>query len=122
MTASKTFNRAFAAAACILAGAGIAQAQINPFGREYSRFSEEDLHLMRVEADKLLSTGKVGSVASWNSEKSGNFGTMELERIFSAKGLPCRQLDHVVKFKGERDARRFQLTYCRVGNEWRLAQ
>ena len=51
-----------------------ADAQINPFGGRYSQLTADDLRLIEEEVSTLLESGEAGNVASWQNEKSGNFG------------------------------------------------
>ena len=104
-----------------ICAASSATAQINPFGRLGNPFTGIDSQLLHQQLDKLLATGKVGEVGSWKNEKSGNHGTMELERILVKKNLPCRQVAHVIKLRSERDTRQYRLVYCKIGSAWKIA-
>jgi hypothetical protein len=111
-----------AALSLLIVLATAAHTQINPFSRGFSRLTADDLRLIEDETGTLLERGQAGSVASWQNEDSGNFGTMELEWSFQNEGVPCARVDHVIKFRGEADPRLFQLTYCRIGETWKLAE
>jgi len=114
---------AFAAVAVILAlvqGSAI-HAQMNPFKGVQNYMTDEDLRLLEKGVETLLNKGKVGSVAAWKNDTSGNFGTMELELAFAGDGIPCRRIDHVIKFRSQADPFLFHLTYCKMGDEWKIA-
>jgi hypothetical protein len=77
-----------------------AQAQINPF-RTYKgpSLTQEDKALGQAAAVKLLTQdqAEVGKFEAWAGPKSGNSGTISVQKAYQRQGMDCRALRSEVR-------------------------
>ena len=110
-----------AAAVMLIASSATAEL-INPFGDVGAvRFTRADIALLQHELRRLLVLGQDGAVGAWQNAQTGNFGTLQVTGSYKTKSGPCRTITHIVKLKGNKDSRRFVVSYCRVDKTWKLA-
>jgi surface antigen len=99
-----------------------ASAQINPF-RRYSGpvLSKDDIQAGKEAAARLLAQkpATVGASQFWVGARSGNTGTLSIERIFRQQDRDCRAVRSKIQFKagGERS---FVLNACEVSGQWKV--
>jgi surface antigen len=110
------------AAVFLLCMGAAAHAQINPF-RSYRgpTLSQADLDEGTKAAARLLGDNPkpVGTVETWTGPKSGNRGTLTVERAYQRDGQPCRAIRSRVTYKSGTQ-RTFLLDTCRVAGQWKL--
>lgn len=94
-----------------------------PLGNVFpDSMSSEDLNQLATAAAKLYTpeTATVGAMERWSNPKTGNSGTVTLTRQFDYKGMPCRRIEHRVKFGPSEQT--YAMNRCRVPTgEWKLA-
>ncbi len=103
-----------------------AHAQINPF-RSYKgpTLTKEDVAAGSAAAQKLLQDDSptVGQAETWVGPKTGNQGTLTIQRVFERSSMPCRAVASQVVYKKTQTRRDFTLTACRTATgEWKLAK
>ena len=120
---ARIVGKCTAAAAAVMLLASNATAElISPFGDIGAvRFTRGDIALLQHELRRLLVLGPDGAVGAWRNAQTGNFGTLQVTGSYRTKLGPCRTIAHIVKLKGNKDSRRFVVSYCRVGKTWKLA-
>ena len=93
-----------------------------PFGHRFDEsLQKSDMEILRPGLRDLLENGADHSEWAWNNDQTGNGGMVELKHSFNHQNMACRKIEHVVKFKGQQDARRIGLNYCRTGaEEWKI--
>ena len=91
-----------------------AAAQINPFG-DTLNLTAEDLEIMRKAVRSDLSDQPAGTSTDWSNPKSGNAGTITVNRYFESEGRECRELEYMVTPKDGFEQRYF-LSGCRKQN------
>lgn len=109
----------------LVAGAGSAHAQINPFrGYHGPALTKEDLRTGHDAAAKLLTEdhAEVGRSEEWSGPASGNGGTISVQKEFRRKGMSCRTLKSLVRYKDStRPQRTWNLDVCQIkSGEWKL--
>ena len=118
---------------CVLAGAlafGIAAAHaagMNPFGPTGLPLTSKDFQEMGAAEDPLLNdeTIPIGTARSWSNPRSGNSGTITLERRFTqdfqGKTLPCRTLRYHTVIRNRSDPFNLRINRCKVADgNWML--
>lgn len=97
-----------AATAFLVAGASLAQAQINPFGKwAQPGLTKEESTLVSNAAKSVYEKPdvKVGDRADWKSDKTGNSGWVEAMRLFKYKEYNCVELLYGFNIKDAEQAR-----------------
>lgn len=97
-----------AATAFLVAGASLAQAQVNPFGKwAQPGLTKEESTLVSNAAKSVYEKPdvKVGDRADWESKKTGNSGWVEATRLFKYKEYNCVELLYGFKIKDAEQAR-----------------
>ena len=107
---------ALTALVCILAG--VAHAQIIPFGKHTQGLNQTDLNLLIEAAEKLYKSPSpaAGASQTWSNPKTGNVGTVRIVGV----ERPCVKLRRHIKKKGQTDPTVFVVYRCRAGNKWEL--
>ena len=118
---------------CVLAGTlafGIAAAHaagMNPFGPTGLPLTSRDFQEMDAAVDPLLNdeTVPIGTARSWSNSRSGNSGTITLERRFTqdfqGKTLPCRTLRYHTVIRNRSDPFNLRINRCKVADgNWML--
>ena len=118
---------------CVLAGGlafGIAAAHaagMNPFGPTGLPLTSRDFQEMSAAVDPLLNdeTIPIGTARSWNNPRSGNSGTITLERRFTqdfqGNTLPCRTLRYHTVIRNRSDPFNLRINRCKVADgNWML--
>jgi surface antigen len=82
------------------------------------KFNDEDMRLFNQAAAKALTEAAVGETVRWENPVSQNRGEMQVQKIFTWKDHPCRQV-RVRNQAGDRKASN-SLNVCRVSDKWRL--
>ena len=113
---------------CVLAGGlafGIAAAHaagMNPFGPTGLPLTSRDFQEMSAAVDPLLNdeTIPIGTARSWSNPRSGNSGTITLERRFTqdfqGKTLPCRTLRYHTVIRNRSDPFNLRINRCKVAD------
>lgn len=92
---------------------------VNPFGRDATNMSQEDLALMREALDTALDAQKTGATAGWKNEKTGRAGRVVVQRTFTRSGMPCAEVSHSFTSGGGHS---YVLPFCRTADgTWKLA-
>jgi hypothetical protein len=117
----------------VLAGAlafGIAAAHaagMNPFGPTGLPLTSKDFQEMDAAVDPLLNdeTMPIGTARSWSNPRSGNSGTITLERRFTqdfqGETLPCRTLRYHTVMRNRSDPFNLRINRCKVADgNWML--
>jgi hypothetical protein len=122
-----TFGRIGAGALVMLmAGLGVSQAQISPFGnprRQPQGLVQGDRDLMSAAEEQLNSEQPVhpGDKRDWHNPQSGNSGSVRVLRLFTDAGLPCHSLAYDVSFKAKRPGRTYTLNWCKAKDgAWKI--
>lgn len=102
--------------------AGMAVAQINPFGKNPIYLNDEDLQQLGLAARQLTKpTAAVGQTENWANPKTGNSGTIELLGTFEKSGLPCQKRRYVLRSK-DYGQNTYLVNMCRLpSGEWKIA-
>ena len=112
----------------VLAGGlafGIAAAHaagMNPFGPTGLPLTSRDFQEMGAAVDPLLNdeTIPIGTARSWSNPRSGNSGTITLERRFTqdfqGKTLPCRTLRYHTVIRNRSDPFNLRINRCKVAD------
>ena len=85
---------AVAASLALLAPIALAQRNLS-FLRDspVSKFNDEDFRLLRAAAAQVLDGGLENVSQGWKNPKSGNWGSVQVLRVFNATdGRDCRML------------------------------
>ena len=107
----------------LVLGAFAAEAQVNPFRPSDIVVPQTDREKMHEAAQPLYTADapKVGATASWTESGSGDFGTVELIKVFDWRGMSCRKLQHIIKLKGIRDTVSLTVDRCKTDSgEWKV--
>lgn len=115
----------FAAMAFLVAGASLAQAQINPFGRwAQPGLTKEESAMVSKAAKSVYENPdvKVGDRADWKSQKTGNSGWVEATKLFQARGWNCVELLYGFHIKEAEQARNtITLNRCKMPDgTWKI--
>lgn len=93
-----------------------------PLGNVFPEaMTHDDLTALSTAAAKLYTpeTATVGATERWSNPKTGNSGIVTLTRQFEHKGMPCRRIEHKVKFGASEQT--YAMNRCRVATgEWKL--
>jgi surface antigen len=76
------------------------------------KLSNEDMAAAGAAADRLYEAGAVGEVAAWSNDASGNSGRVKLLEMFQYEGYDCREVEHVIKTKGNLDPNTLVIRSC----------
>jgi surface antigen len=74
--------------------------------------TREDLAMAGEISTRLTEEELVGESEEWSNPASGNSGTVTLLELFEQDGYSCRRVGHLVKIKGNADARQIELQTC----------
>lgn len=110
-------------AAVLLLVSAAAVAQINPFGRTGFELTSGDAEALGAASRKILDNpdAPIGQKESWSNAQSGAQGTVQYEKSFSYKDLPCRRLQHDIIVPRASNDYRFIIDYCRIeSGEWKI--
>ena len=84
-------------------------------------FTNEDIKLMKANADSLLESGAEGDKKQWSNAKTGHSGEAELMQSFSADGMSCKRVRVANQAKGLKSDATYPL--CKYpGKGWRIRQ
>jgi hypothetical protein len=115
------------AGALALGIAGAHAAGMNPFGPTGLPLTSKDFQEMGAAVDPLLNdeTIPIGTARSWSNPRSGNSGTITLERRFTqdfqGKTLPCRTLRYHTVIRNRSDPFNLRINRCKVADgNWML--
>jgi len=80
--------------------------------------SGEDVNMARAAAAILFEddAAVIGQRTAWSNPASGNSGEVVLRRIFEHRGMPCKEVQHVVQQRKFADPVSLQFTRCRVAD------
>ena len=102
-------------------------AGLNPFGPSGLPLTQGDFAVMAKAVDPLLNdeTVPIGTMRSWSNPRSGNQGTVTLERRFTydyqGSKLPCRTLRYHTVIRNYADPYNLRLNRCKAPDgEWML--
>lgn len=97
-------------------GLTAAQAQLSLI--ENFDLSGEDVNLARVAAAVLFEddAAVVGQRTDWSNAASGNSGEVILARVFTHQGLPCKEVEHVIRQRSFADPVHLRFTRCQVAD------
>jgi hypothetical protein len=86
--------------------------------------TEDDFNRMHAAAAKLYESQSVGTVERWRSPESEDSGEVKLIRSFTANGMPCSELDYVIRFQARLiSPDHYVVNWCKVGNgEWKIVE
>jgi len=64
--------------------------------------TDEDISRMRAARNQLLEIDSpaIGQSVTWSNPQSGARGSIKMEGLLQARGLPCRQLRFVIAVRG----------------------
>jgi surface antigen len=99
-------------------------ATLGPFDLAWPGLTQDDLDRMHAAAARLYEGQSIGTVERWRSPQSQDAGEVKLIRTFSAYGMPCSELDYVIRFQTERDnPDHYVVNWCKLQNgEWKIVQ
>ena len=121
--------RSFVLAGGLAVGIAAAHAAgMNPFGPTGLPLTSKDFQEMGAAEDPLLNdeTIPIGTARPWSNPRSGNSGTITLERRFTqdfqGKTLPCRTLRYHTVIRNRADPFNLRINRCKVADgNWMLA-
>jgi surface antigen len=84
--------------------------------------TQDDLNRMHAAAARLYEGRSIGTVERWRSPESQDAGEVKLVRSFTAKGMPCREIDYVIRFQTERNSPdHYVVNWCKLDDgEWKI--
>ena len=110
------------------AGTAAAQGAMNPFGPGGLPITSQDFENMAAAVDPLLNdeTIPIGTARPWSNPRSGNSGTITLERRFTqdfqGNTLPCRTLRYHTVIRNRADPFNLRINRFKVADgNWMLA-
>lgn len=83
---------------------------LNPLAQ--LKLTEEDMAKAAAATDQLYQAQAIGKVAEWSNDASGNRGRVRLLQIFQYEGYDCREVQHVIKTRGNPDANTLVFRSC----------
>ena len=111
----------------VLGTAAASAAGLNPFGSSGLPLTDRDFAAMDKAVTPLLDdeTIPIGTSRPWSNPRSGNLGTITLEKRFTydyqGKTLPCRTLRYHTVIRNYSDPYNLRINRCRVPDgEWML--
>ena len=95
--------------------------QTNPFPSNVG-LTKHDLALLNDAAKRLYTneSAALGTTESWRNEKSGNWGTVTVVKLFQQDGHSCKKLEYHNDVKGQSDIQHYSVNWCQVGAEWKI--
>lgn len=96
--------------------AGAASGQFNPLRQ--LQLTDQDIEMLTAAANRAYETGETGVAESWSNPESGNSGSATIIERFERDGLPCRQVEHVIKIVRDAVPKRLVLATCRKDGRW----
>ncbi|MDX1540151.1 MAG: RT0821/Lpp0805 family surface protein [Geminicoccaceae bacterium] len=100
--------------------AGAQRGAMNPLRQ--LPLTQEDFAMIGTAVNRLTEQERVGESAEWRNPDSGNGGSVTLLELFAEGGFDCRRVRHMVKIKGEADAKQMTFKTCRdTDGVWKLA-
>ena len=114
-----------AAAVGLSLGTGRAQAQLNTFGLGAAgqQPTADDWGMLWQSADALnrAVSSQPGDSRSWSNPKSGNSGTVVLERVFERSDMPCHALRYSIALANRQAPQIYRFSWCLSGQgEWKI--
>jgi hypothetical protein len=89
------------------------------FGRSLSDINAADREAASRARAEVLRTLQTGAMSAWKDEKTGHSGKVRLRRLYQKRGMPCADLDYVLKLP---NIKHYLVSFCRTGNgSWRTA-
>ena len=86
-------------------------------GRSLTDLSSADRDAMTRARREVLDNMKPGAASSWKDDKTGHLGEVHLLRIYEMNGMPCGEVEHILKIP---DARHYVTSFCRTSDgSWR---
>jgi surface antigen len=104
---------------------GLSQAEPIPRASvAWPGMTQDDIDRMQAAAARLYEGRSIGSVERWFSPDTKNAGEVKLVRSFTAKGMPCREVDYVIRFQTARDnLTHYVANWCKIPDgEWKIVE
>ncbi len=84
----------------------------------------DDVDRMQAAAARLYEGRSIGTIERWFNPDTKDAGVIKLVRSFTASGMPCRELDYVIRFETARNAPTHYITnWCKIeSGEWKVVE
>src|SRR5258705_10557895 len=116
MPVPKTFLR-LGIISALVAALSAATVQAASFGRSLAELSAADLESIVRARSEVLDKMMPGAVSVWKDEKTGHSGEARLLRVYEQNGMPCAEVEHVLKLPA---VSRYVRPFCRASDGiWR---
>jgi hypothetical protein len=91
----------------------------NEFAQTLAQLSNADREAMTRTRNEVLARMEPGAVAAWKNDRTGHSGEARLARAYERNGLPCADVEHILRFSRES---RYVIPFCRdARGTWRAA-
>jgi hypothetical protein len=110
----------------LMAGLGMSQAQLSPFGRPNRQpqgLVQGDKQMLAAAEEELNTQQTIhpGDKRDWHNPQSGNSGSVRVLRLFTDAGAPCHSLAYDVTYKAKRPGRTYTLNWCKAKDgAWKI--
>ena len=95
---------------------------INPFPYETQQgLTQDDIDLILSKSASVNKTPKTGALTSWKDPTSGASGTISFIRHLKQQGMDCNLLHYVFAEATPQRDTSYNLKWCRIDGEWKLA-
>jgi surface antigen len=86
--------------------------------------TQDDIDRMNAAGARLYEGRSIGTVERWRSPDSKDAGEVKLIRSFNTHGMPCRTLDHTIRFETQRDSpSHYIINWCKIPDDgWKLVE
>jgi surface antigen len=86
--------------------------------------TQDDIERMNAAGARLYEGRSIGTVERWRSPDSKDAGEVKLIRSFNSHGMPCRTLDHTIRFETQRDSpSHYIINWCKIPDDgWKIVE
>jgi surface antigen len=86
--------------------------------------TQDDIDRMNAAGARLYEGRSIGTVERWRSPDSKDAGEVKLIRSFNTHGMPCRTLDHTIRFETQRDSpSHYIINWCKIPDDgWKIVE
>ena len=91
----------------------------NEFAETLAQLSDADRQAMTRSRNEVLAKMQQGTVSIWRNDRTGHSGQTRLARAYERNGLPCADVEHILRFTRES---RYVIPFCRdASGTWHAA-
>jgi hypothetical protein len=96
-----------------------------PFGTvSWPGLTQDDIDRMHAAGARLRDGEPIGTVERWRSPESQDSGEIKLIRSFTANGMPCLQLNYLIRFQAAQGSpQHYVANWCKIDSgEWKIVE